>query len=308
MGGAIFNMFNTATANLTNCTLANNSAQGGSGGNGTTAGGGGRGLGGAIFNLDGTLNLTFCTLANNTVTGGTGITNGRAEGAAVYNLAAGSTIGSGNPPTASTTLTDSILANSASGTLLVNDVRTGTGTVTLNGPNRVTSTSGTISGTPPLTANPLLGPLQNNGGPTPTMALQRGSPFIGAGIPVRGVTTDQRGFPRPAIPSLGAFEPQPSPPPPPAPRAAFKPQPTPPPSGPSQQQVQEVAVEAFVVAEGILTDNVPLIETGLADYLLETGGLPANVHSQLRTDLIQDVFNDLVLLNPNGSFKPEDKS
>ncbi len=45
--------------------------------------------------------------------------------------------------------------------------------------------------------NPLLGPLQNNGGPTETMAPLPGSPAIAAGsvalIPA-GITTDQRGF------------------------------------------------------------------------------------------------------------------
>ena len=52
--------------------------------------------------------------------------------------------------------------------------------------------------------DPLLGPLQNNGGPTQTMALLPGSPAIDAGNP-SGCTdgqghllkTDQRGMPRP---------------------------------------------------------------------------------------------------------------
>ena len=53
--------------------------------------------------------------------------------------------------------------------------------------------------------DPKLGPLQNNGGPTMTMALLSGSPAIDAGngsgcrdehrLPL---TTDQRGMPRPA--------------------------------------------------------------------------------------------------------------
>ena len=50
-----------------------------------------------------------------------------------------------------------------------------------------------------VTANPLLGGLGNNGGPTQTVLPQPGSPAICAGqisnIP-RGVTTDQRGLPR----------------------------------------------------------------------------------------------------------------
>ena len=56
--------------------------------------------------------------------------------------------------------------------------------------------------------NPLLAPLNNYGGPTPTMALLPGSPAIDAGVTVPGVTTDQRGVPRPqgSAPDIGAFE------------------------------------------------------------------------------------------------------
>jgi hypothetical protein len=56
--------------------------------------------------------------------------------------------------------------------------------------------------------DPFLGPLADNGGPTPTMALLPGSPAIDAGVPVAGVTTDQRGIPRPqgTAPDIGAFE------------------------------------------------------------------------------------------------------
>src|SRR6185436_13741966 len=62
-----------------------------------------------------------------------------------------------------------------------------------------------------------LGPLQDNGGPTPTMALLLGSPAVDKGKKF-GVLTDQRGQPRPyddpAIPNasgsdgtdIGAYE------------------------------------------------------------------------------------------------------
>jgi len=65
--------------------------------------------------------------------------------------------------------------------------------------------------------NPLLGPLQNNGGPTPTMALPTNSPAVDQGNSF-GLTTDQRGASRPfdfaSIPNasggdgsdIGAFE------------------------------------------------------------------------------------------------------
>jgi hypothetical protein len=55
---------------------------------------------------------------------------------------------------------------------------------------------GTISGSP-LTADPQLGPLANNGGPTRTMAPATGSPVIDTGSAF-GLSTDQRGQPRPS--------------------------------------------------------------------------------------------------------------
>jgi hypothetical protein len=65
-------------------------------------------------------------------------------------------------------------------------------TCNLNGPGDTSNT------------NPQLGPLQNNGGPTQTMAIASGSPAVDAGNPHgcsngRGqlLTTDQRGDPRP---------------------------------------------------------------------------------------------------------------
>ena len=56
--------------------------------------------------------------------------------------------------------------------------------------------------------NPLLGPLQNNGGPTLTHALLAGSPAIDAGDNGFCSATDQRGIARPQGPNcdIGAFE------------------------------------------------------------------------------------------------------
>jgi hypothetical protein len=49
-----------------------------------------------------------------------------------------------------------------------------------------------------INTNPLLGPLQANGGPTDTMALPMNSPAVDAGdVSCGAVTTDQRGLPRP---------------------------------------------------------------------------------------------------------------
>jgi hypothetical protein len=53
-------------------------------------------------------------------------------------------------------------------------------------------------------ADPLLGPLQDNGGPTKTMALMPGSPAIGAGSGCP--KTDQRGTPRTGSCDIGAYQ------------------------------------------------------------------------------------------------------
>lgn len=63
---------------------------------------------------------------------------------------------------------------------------------------------------PGINADPLLDPagLQDNGGPTPTIALQPGSPAIDAAVLANCPPTDQRGVPRPfgAGCDIGAFE------------------------------------------------------------------------------------------------------
>jgi CSLREA domain-containing protein len=60
-------------------------------------------------------------------------------------------------------------------------------------------------GTPIVAANPLLGPLARNGGPTQTIALLAGSPAIGAAGAGKTPARDQRGVKR-TDPDLGAYE------------------------------------------------------------------------------------------------------
>jgi hypothetical protein len=70
-----------------------------------------------------------------------------------------------------------------------------------------------------LVADPLLGPLANNGGETDTMAIATGSPAIDAGDSALCLPTDQRGVARPIGSGcdIGAFEYAPPPPAPPPP-------------------------------------------------------------------------------------------
>jgi hypothetical protein len=83
-----------------------------------------------------------------------------------------------------------------------------------------------------VNTEPLLGPLQNNGGPTPTQALPPGSPAVDKGscsdITGNPQSIDQRGVARPQPTGgkcdIGAFElSQSSPPPPPPPPPTMKP-------------------------------------------------------------------------------------
>lgn len=67
---------------------------------------------------------------------------------------------------------------------------------------------GDQAGTSGSPIDPLLGPLQDNGGPTETRELLDGSPAINAGNNAGAPATDQRGVARPqgAVADIGAFE------------------------------------------------------------------------------------------------------
>jgi hypothetical protein len=95
------------------------------------------------------------------------------------------------------TLQNSIVANNSGGNCF--------NSVTSNGYNLSSDGTCTLNNTGDVNnTDPMLGPLQYNGGPTQTMALPSGSPAIDAGNPGgctdgKGhlLTTDQRGQPRP---------------------------------------------------------------------------------------------------------------
>src|SRR5262249_21885688 len=75
-------------------------------------------------------------------------------------------------------------------------------------------TNGDQVGTAAMPIDPKLGALQDNGGPTRTMALRTGSPALDTGDPHTFPATDQRGVTRPqdgtgtgtALPDIGAYE------------------------------------------------------------------------------------------------------
>src|SRR5262249_55412387 len=61
-------------------------------------------------------------------------------------------------------------------------------------------------GTDLLNVDPMLGPLQNNGGTTQTMALLAGSPALNTGAPDQLGVPDQRGVVRSGGVNIGAYQ------------------------------------------------------------------------------------------------------
>jgi predicted outer membrane repeat protein len=191
-GGAI-RMLN-GSLSVTNCTFNNNT---------TTNGGGG-----AIANVQqGTLSVTNCTFSKNTALFGGAIDNETDAAVSVTNCTLSANSTSGIAVSLGTlNIQNTIIADSTGGADC-----TSTSPLGVNTHNLIKD--GSCS--PMLSGNPMLGPLQNNGGTTPTMALLPGSPAIDAGddsvvgAPL-GLTTDQRGpgFPRKvgAHVDIGAFE------------------------------------------------------------------------------------------------------
>ncbi len=202
-------------------------------GGGSPAGGGGVGMGGAIFNMQGELTISGSTLtANRAIAGADNVpVHATALGGAVFDLngsfvAVGSTFAANTAAndggaiynlvydaatarTAQTTLEDTIVANDSGLTDLASNKPAGVngGTNSSGGSANADLSrfdlvrtisareGGTITGSH-LTADPLLGPLQDNGGPTQTMAPMPDSPAIDAGKAF-GLSTDQSGQARP---------------------------------------------------------------------------------------------------------------
>ncbi len=171
----------------------------------------------AIFNLNGRVTIQFSTLANNVVDGSNGIAGFGTGDATIFSLAYGNKIEDGTASNATLTIQDSIItgttaSNGAGNNDVVSNVATGNQvnntTLTFGDANLVGSSSGSSSGTVPLTTAPNLGSLGNYGGPTPTRMPNPGSPAIDTTTCTNAPLTDQRGVARPQGTScdIGAVE------------------------------------------------------------------------------------------------------
>ncbi len=175
IGGGI-NWTSAPSGVIRNCTIAANSAY---------MGGGGLWL---AYNFPpyNSVDIQNCTITGNTVTlatnGGGGINAATPQGhlSVTSSIVSGNTIGGGTIP-------DDI-RNVASNPIDLSDSAVGS-------PNGLTVSSASGNNLP-FGIDLRLGPLQDNGGPTLTVAPRPGSPLLDAGSNPAGLTTDQRGFPR----------------------------------------------------------------------------------------------------------------
>jgi hypothetical protein len=221
-GGGIYNEGEVGTAILlmTNSTLSGNSAGGNGGGISNDGGYGGNvtmqaigctlsgnsagGRGGAVFNY-GYYGSAQVTMANTTLSGNPGVIGG-------------SFFNDGEGGTATLKLGSTILNAGPQGVNLTNFFAT----VVSLGYNLSSDDYGGFltNSTDQINIDPMLGPLQDNGGPTFTHGLLCGSPAIDKGKNFSGSPFDQRGpglvrtFDDPHVPNapggdgtdIGAFE------------------------------------------------------------------------------------------------------
>ena len=175
-GGAICNntsFGNNSVLTVRNCTFVGNIAS-----SQTFS------AGGAISNLGSNNAVANVTVSNSTLSNNAAITGG-----SIYNEGQ-------SGANAFVSLDNTIIASSTLGVTLVN---VGSGTsISSQGYNLSTDDGGgflTAAGDQ-INTDPKLGPLQNNNGPTQTMALLDGSPAWDKGKNF-GVAIDERGLPRP---------------------------------------------------------------------------------------------------------------
>ena len=202
-----------ATLAVSNCTISGNSANSGGGISNSTL------MGGAI------VTVSNSTISGNSAGSGGGISNGAANSPSLAQVTISNSTLSGNSATgngggvynsvsdfgsAELDLGSTILNAGSSGENIFNDG----GTVTSLGYNLASDDGGGFLNGPgdQINTDPMLGPLQDNGGPTFTHALLPGSPAINTGDPsfTPPPDFDQRGpgFPRVvnARLDIGSFE------------------------------------------------------------------------------------------------------
>jgi CSLREA domain-containing protein len=185
-GGGIYNQEYIRAislfVNITNCTFSENKATE---------------FGGGVYNNGLELSIINSTFSANSAAGG---------GGGIYNAASWM-----HPYSSTLTIVNTIIANSLAGgdCRADNPIIDGGQNISSDDSCGFSRANGSLPNT-----NPLLGPLQDNGGPTLTHALLWGSPAIDAGDNTKCPSIDQRGIMRPldgngdgkAICDIGSYE------------------------------------------------------------------------------------------------------
>jgi Putative Ig domain len=282
---------NSGTLRVENSTIANNTANFSGGGlsnvfgtttivNSTISGNAAGSYGGGIDNYAGRLTITNSTISGNTANeAGGGVSNsyGFYYGGAILTL--NNSLIAGNQAAAAPEIENNLGNFTAPNTVIANNFN-------LFGSNGNAGVAGFTPGptdmVPGVSLANILGPLQNNGGPTQIHALVAGSPAIDAGNPGgcrdnQGtlLLTEQRGFARHVDGNndgtvrcdIGAFEYG----------AEFVPIPPPPPPAPPPLTIG--ATTLATGEAGVSFTNDLMISGGVAPYFVSIikGKLPAGL-------------------------------
>ncbi len=210
-GGVYFNVGPSNVLTILNSTISGNTAT--------------VGRGGGIYTSGGMLTVQNSTISSNTASSDGGgirtiqtmatVQNSTISGNTAGGVGGGISTNTFAPSPPPVTLQSTIVSGNTA--VIGNDIYRGGLGVTINADHSLIQSipPGTINGT--NTANifgqdPLLGPLQDNGGPTFTETPGSGSPALDTGSNPVGLTTDQRGFNRSVNGSvdIGAVESQPA--------------------------------------------------------------------------------------------------
>lgn len=281
-GGGILN---NGTLTIIDSVISNNSAPSGGGGaiinlatlaiSGSTFSGNSALQGGAINNQpDSTLTVINSTFfGNSTISYGGGIANNAALAMTNSTFSGnGANVGGGglyNASVGTLNLINTVLADSTAGGDCVNDGAMGTD---LN--NLIEDNAG--CGSPVSMNDPDLGPLQDNGGSTPTMSILYTSPAFDAGDDALCPATDQRGVSRPlgSACDIGAYEANPAP---------------------------------FVVDDSAtMLKDAPVIIDVLANDTGSGGPLSVESFNQPRFGSVTDNADDTLTYTPQADFYGED--
>ena len=242
LGGNGGGIYNRGTLTVNNTIIAGNAAGNGGGiYNNTASGvtvmnstiaGNAAGGGGGIFNGGGRLMVTASTISGNIANSGGGISSAGELTVSNTTIAENSSSNQGGGIFADrivnvsdSTIAGNFAGNSGGGVYVVtsdvmatrNTIIAGNtavpgpdvyGNLGSQGYNLVRNVNGGsgFTATDRLNVDPLLGALQNNGGPTRTMALMPGSPALNAGAPDQSGVPDQRGVVRRGAVNIGAYQ------------------------------------------------------------------------------------------------------